>query len=87
MLCRFVTNVFGISTYANELGAAVAALGDGAALLEVLDTKVASRSLNDSCQVGGGVVAAQNVSFLWSSLQWLRHEISRIDRKWCISNR
>lgn len=45
-------------TYARELGAAVTALGDSAALLEVKHAELAAGSLGDSGDVGGGVVAA-----------------------------
>ena len=47
-------------TYARELGAAVAALGDSAALLDVQQAQVTTRSLDDSGPVGPGVVAVQN---------------------------
>lgn len=47
-------------TYARELGAAVTALGDSAALLDVKQTKVTTGSLDDSGSVGGGVVAARS---------------------------
>lgn len=46
-------------TYANELGAAVTALGDSAALLDVKKTDLTTGSLDDSGSVGGGVVAAR----------------------------
>lgn len=45
-------------TYARELGAAVTALGDSAALLDVKDAELTTGSLGDSGKVGGGVVAA-----------------------------
>lgn len=44
-------------TYANELGAAVTALGDSAALLDVKQTELTTGSLDDSGSVGAGVVA------------------------------
>ena len=44
-------------TYAGELGAAVTALGDSAALLDVQKAQVTTGSLDDSGPVGPGVVA------------------------------
>lgn len=46
-------------TYANQLGAAVTALGDSAALLDVQDTEVATGGSNNTGVVGGGVVAKE----------------------------
>ena len=43
-------------TYARELGAAVTALGDSAALLDVKNTELATGSLDDTGPVGAGVV-------------------------------
>ena len=52
-----------VQTYAGELGAAVAALGDGAALLDVQQTELATGSLDDSGPVGSSVVTGvANVS-------------------------
>lgn len=45
------------STYARELGAAVTALGGGAALLDVQKTELATGGLNNSRPVGASVVA------------------------------
>lgn len=44
-------------TYARELGAAVAALGDSAALLDVQKAELTTGSLDDSGPVGASVVA------------------------------
>jgi hypothetical protein len=44
------------STYARELGAAVTALGDSAALLDVQKTELATGGLNNSRPVGASVV-------------------------------
>lgn len=53
-------------TYAGQLGAAVAALGGSAALLEVKHTELTTGSLGDSGDVRGRVVA---VAPLFVSLQ------------------
>jgi hypothetical protein len=44
-------------TYARELGAAVTALGDSAALLDVQQTDITTGGLDDPGPVGPGVVA------------------------------
>ena len=46
-------------TYARELAAAVTALGDGAALLDVKQADVTTGGLDDTGLVGPGVVAAR----------------------------
>lgn len=53
------TSIPRVSTYARELGAAVATLGSSAALLDVKDTVVAAGGLDDPSHVGPGVVAAK----------------------------
>lgn len=79
-------------TYARELGAAVTALGDSAALLEVKDTELATGSLGDSGDVGGGVVAAApsivslQCPFLVRGASRSREREEMISR-YCISNR
>ncbi len=45
-----------ICTYANELGAAVTALGNGASLLDVEDAQVATGGLDNTGTVGDRVV-------------------------------
>lgn len=50
------------ATYARELGAAVAALGNSAALLDVQQTELATGSLDDSGPVGSSVVAKESGS-------------------------
>lgn len=60
---RFVDHssdlVFARATYARELGAAVTALGNSAALLDVQQAQVTTGSLDDSGPVGPGVVAVR----------------------------
>ena len=52
------------STYARELGSAVAALGNGTALLDVKQADFTTGGLDDSGSVGTGVPAADGlVSF------------------------
>lgn len=46
-----------VTTYTRELGAAVTALGDSSALLDVQNSDVTTGSLDDSGPVGAGVVA------------------------------
>lgn len=53
--------LFSIGTYADELGAAVTALGDSASLLDVKQTDITTGSLDDSGSVGAGVVAVQQI--------------------------
>ena len=66
LVSRFVRDC----TYANELVAAVTALGDGALLLGVEDTQVTTGGLDDTGTVGDRVVAnrkrilSQYMSFL-----------------------
>lgn len=51
---------FRASTYTRELGAAVTALGDGSALLDVQNSDVTTGGLDDTGSVGTGVVAAKD---------------------------
>lgn len=55
---------FKVVTYADELGTAVTALGDGTALLDVKNTEVATGGLNNTGPVGRGVVAAPELVIL-----------------------
>lgn len=48
-----------VTTYTRELGAAVTALGNSSALLDVQNSDVTTGSLDDSGPVGAGVVAAK----------------------------
>jgi hypothetical protein len=50
------------ATYARELGAAVTALGNSAALLDVQKTQVAAGGLNNSGPVGASVVAVKKIT-------------------------
>lgn len=50
------------ATYARELRAAVAALGDSAALLDVQQSELATGGLDDSGPVGSSVVAVGKIS-------------------------
>lgn len=72
-------------TYADELGTAVTALGDGTALLDVKDTELATGGLNNTGPVGRGVVAAPKLVILLvcSSVdvpRSRRQEVVRSDR-------
>lgn len=55
--CKFR---FRASTYTRELGAAVTALGDSSALLDVQNSDVTTGGLDDTGSVGTGVVAAKD---------------------------
>lgn len=59
-LLVWVLRIASGSTYARELGAAVTALGDSAALLDVQKAKLTTGSLNDSGPVGASVVAKES---------------------------
>lgn len=63
-------------TYANELGAAVTALGDGALLFDVEDTQVTTGGLDDTGTVGDRVVANRKriLSQYMLFLQYFSHE-------------
>lgn len=47
-------------TYTRQLGAAVTALGDGSALLDVQNSEVTTGGLDDTGPVGAGVVAVKD---------------------------
>lgn len=53
-------NRFRTITYTRELGAAVTALGDGSALLDVQNSEVTTGGLDDTGPVGAGVVAVKD---------------------------
>lgn len=55
-------------TYTGQGVTAVTALGGSAALLDVQNPRLATRSLHDSREVRGGVVAIKSRSVIWSPL-------------------
>ena len=70
------------STYARELGAAVTALGDSAALLDVKQAEVTTGGLDDPGSVGGGVVAVGEAQVSHGGRkQWLEYSFrDHLDR-------